>query len=791
VSYVGSSIKRADDPRLLTGRGRYVDDLTLPRMAHVAFARSVHAHAGLTEVDVAAARAAPDVVGVLTGGDTARLCKPYRGVLLHYRGMKTGAMLPLATDRVRYVGEPVVAIAATSRAAAEDAAALVMIDYDPLPAVLDPETALAPGAPRIHPELGDNVIYETRLTAGDVEAAFARAHRVYARTFTTGRHTGVPMEPRGLVADFEPSTRALTVWISTQVPHMMQAVLADLFALREERVRVVAPDVGGSFGIKIHVYQDDLAAIALALVLDRPVKWIATRRESFVSDIHAREQTIRVEVAAEPDGTLTAMRASIVAAVGPYSAYPRSSVVEGGQVLRLLPGPYRVRHYDARLAVVAQNKVVTSQYRAVGHPIAAAVTESLVDLVARDLGLDPAEMRRRNLVTPGEFPYTSATGNVYDSGSYHAALARLLEAARYRELRREQETARAAGRYLGIGLSCFIELTGPGAQFYGVGGAPISGQEGTTVRLEPSGAVTALVGVTNQGQGTPTALAQIIADELGVDVERVRVVSGDTAVVPYGGGTWASRGMPIGGSASMLAARALAEKIRRLSAVRLEAHADDIELSDGHARVRGSDRGLALSELARTVHFRSNDLGGLEPSLEATVHYTNPVAWTFSNGAHLAVVEVDVETGAVRLVKYVAVDDCGRIVNPALVDGQIMGGIAQGVGGALWEQCAYDASGQLLTGTLMDYAVATAAALPSIESHHLETPAPGIAGGFKGTGESGTAGAPAAVLNAVNDALAPLDVMITDQPLTASRVRAAIEQARGTPRPAVTLSTRA
>jgi carbon-monoxide dehydrogenase large subunit len=790
VSNVGVSVKGVDHPRLLTGRGRYVDDLVLPRMVHVAFVRSPHAHARVTRVDVRAARAAADVVGVLTGGDTARLCKPYRGILVHYTGMKTGAMLPLATDRVRYVGEPVVAIAAASPGAAADAAGLVTVDYEALPAVLDPEVAVASEAPLIHPELGDNIIYETRLTAGDVEAAFARSHRIYARTFTSGRHTGVPMEPRGLVAEFDPSIRALTVWISTQVPHMMQAVLADLFGLPEERVRVVAPDVGGSFGIKIHVYQDDLAAVALALVLHRPVKWIASRRESFLSDIHAREQTIRVEVGAEADGTLTGMRASVVAAVGPYSAYPRSSVVEGGQVLRLLPGPYRVRHYDATLRVVAQNKVVTSQYRAVGHPVATAVTESLVDVIARDLGLDPADVRRRNLVAPGEFPYTSATGNVYDSGSYHAALARLLETARYQHLRREQETARAAGRYLGIGVACFIELTGPGAQFYGVGGAPISGQEGTTVRLEPSGAVTALVGLTNQGQGTPTALAQIIADELGVDVERVRVISGDTAVVPYGGGTWASRGMAIGGSATMLAARALAGKVRRLAAARLEAHADDVELRDGRVVVRGSDRGLTLSEVARTVHFRSNEVGGLEPSLEATVHYTNPAAWTFSNGAHLAVVEVDVETGEVRVVKYVAVDDCGRVVNPALVDGQIMGGIAQGVGGALCEECAYDATGQLLTGTLMDYALPTATSLPSIESHHLETPSPRIAGGFKGTGESGTAGAPAAVLNAVNDALAPLDVMITEQPLTAWRVRAAIEQGCRTPRGRLTAAAR-
>jgi carbon-monoxide dehydrogenase large subunit len=760
-----------DDPRILTGRGRYVDDVTLPRMVHVAFVRSAHAHARLVRVDVDAARRAPEVVHVLTGAEAGRLCKPYRGILLHYTGMKTGAMVPLAVERVRCAGEPVVAVAATSRAAAEDAAQLVRVEYEPLPAVLDPDAALAPGAPVIHPELGDNLIYETRLAGGDVASAFATAHRVYRKAFKIGRHTGVPIEPRSLVADYEPFTQALTLWISSQVPHMMQAVLADLFGLPEQRVRVIAPDVGGSFGIKIHVYQDDMAACALALVLGRPVKFVATRRESFLSDIHAREQTVAVEVAAQADGTLTGMRAAITAAVGPYSAYPRSSVVEGGQVLRLLPGPYRLRNYEATLKVVAQNKVVTSQYRAVGHPIATAVTESMVELIARDLGIDPAEIRRRNLVRPDELPYTSASGNVYDSGSYLAALERLLEAARYEELRRGQRRAREAGRAVGIGLSCFVELTGPGAQFYGIGGAPISGQEGATLRIEPSGAVTVLTGLTDQGQGMRTALAQIVADELGVPVESVAVVSGDTAVVPYGGGTWASRGMPIGGSATLLAGRALRERVKRVAAALLEAHEEDVELHDGKVMVRGSpERALTLGQLAKTVYFRSNELRGAEPSLEATVHYTNPGAWTFTNGAHLAMVDVDRETGVTRVLKYVAVDDCGRLVNPALVDGQVQGGVAQGIGGALWEHCAYDGHGQLLTTTLMDYAVPTAADLPPIEVHHLETPAPGIAGGYKGAGEGGTTGAPAAILNAVNDALAPWGVMLTEQPLTPERV---------------------
>src|SRR3989454_6195449 len=412
-------------------------------MVHVAFVRSVHAHARLARVGVDAARRGPGVGGGLGGEAAAGLAKPYRGILLHYKGMKTGAMLPLAVERVLYVGEPIVAIAAVSRAAADDAAALVDVRYEPLPAVLTPDAALAAGAPLIHPELGDNLLYETRLSAGDADRAFARAHRTWARTFTTGRHTGVPLEPRGLVADYEPATRSLTVWISTQVPHMMQAVLAELFDLPEHRLRVIAPDVGGSFGIKIHVYQDDMAPCAMALRLGRPVQFVAGRREAFLSGIHPRAQPIRVEGAATADGTLLAMSGSITAAVGPYSAFPRSSVVEGGQVLRLLPGPYRLSDYRASLRVVAQNKVITSQYRAVGHPIATAVTESMIDVIARDLGLDPAEVRRRNLLSAGDLPYTSAAGNVYDSGSFLESLERLLDVAKYAELRRAPASARA------------------------------------------------------------------------------------------------------------------------------------------------------------------------------------------------------------------------------------------------------------------------------------------------------------------------------------------------------------
>lgn len=771
--FVGQSVLRADAPRLLTGRGSYVGDRTEAGMLHMAVVRSPYSHAQITSVDVEAARRLPGVAAVLTGRDVAELCRPWRGILQHFAGMKSGAQQALADGVVRYVGEPVVAIAATSRYVAEDACDLVAIDYDPLPPVVDPLAALAPGAPLVHPDLEDNRILRSEFSAGDVEGAFANAHRTYRETFRFGRHTGVPIETRSLIASFEPATRALTVWISTQVPHMMQAVLARLFELDEHRVRVIQPDVGGSFGIKIHVYQDDMAACALAVKLGRPIKWIADRRESFLSDIHARDELVECELAVDREGRVTGLQARVVCPVGSVSAYPRSSVVEGTQVVRLLPGPYQVRDYAYSLDVVAQNKVNTSQYRAVGHPIAFTVMEGMLDRAAADLGIDPAEIRFRNLIRPEQMPWTSVTGNTYDSGSYVESLRVLLDKAGYEQMRREQAEARAAGRYLGIGISCFIEITGPGAQFYGVGGAPISAQDTTTLRMEPTGKVTALVGLTDQGQGNATAVAQLVADELGIRPEDVVVVSGDTGACPYGGGTWASRGMPIAGSATLLAARSLREKVVGVAAHLLEAGPDDVELVGGEARVRGvPDRVIPLSRVGEAVYYKSNLLpAGAEPSLDATRHFVNPGPWTFSNGAHLALVELNPRTGVVKIRRYVVVSDCGPVINPALVDGQIRGGIAQGVGGALYEHLPYDEDGQLLASTLLDYLVPTSEEVPAVEVHHVETPSPLTVGGFKGVGEAGVAGAPAAISNAVNDALAPFSVRVSEHPITPDRIR--------------------
>ncbi len=778
--WIGRTVHRVEDPRVLAGHGTYVDDMHLPRMLEVAFVRSPHAHARLVRVEVERARRHPGVVAVLTGAEAARHASPARGILLHYQGMKTGPQYPLALDRARYVGEPVAAVAAASRAVAEDACELVHVTYEPLAPLLDAETALRPDAPRLHDELEDNRILHAAFQGGDVEAAFRQADHIFRDTFHFARHTGVTIEPRSLLAQFEPATRSLTLWISTQVPHMMQAVLAAILGLEEHRIRVIAPDVGGSFGIKIHVYQDDIAACLLAVLTGRPVKWVADRRESFLADIHAREQRVAVELATKADGTILGLKAQVMAPVGAWSAYPRSSVVEGSQTARLLPGPYRVRNYAYTLEVVAQNKVLTSQYRAVGHPIAAACMDGMLDLASRGLGLDPAEIRLRNLLRQPEFPYTSITGNLYDSGSYAECLEVLLEHAGYAALRRDQAALRERGVHHGIGLCCFIEITGPGAQFYGMGGAPISGQDGTTVRVEPTGKVTALIGVTDQGQGTHTTMAQIVAEYLGVDVRDVKVISGDTGATPYGGGTWASRSSVVGAGATVLASQAVRAKILGVAGHLLEANPEDLELTDGRVFVKGSPaRALSLGDVARTVHYQSHRLPkDMEPSLEATNHYTNPIAWTFTNGAHLAVVRVDVETGEVRLLTYAVVEDCGRIINPAIVDGQVRGGVAQGIGGALYEECVYDGAGQLLTTSLMDYLVPSTAEVPDIQVGHLETPSPFTVGGFKGVGEAGTAGAPGAILNAVNDALLPFGARVTRQPITPERILQALRAKR-------------
>jgi len=768
-SFIGRSIVRPQAARLLAGRGVFTDDLRLPRMLHVAFLRSPHAHARIVSLDARAALALPGVARVVTGDELAGICAGWVGTLAHFQGMKSAMQYPLARGRATWQGEPVAAVVADSRALAEDGVGRLAVEWEPLPAVTDPETALDPSTLLIHPELGDNLAFALELKSGDPDAAFAGADHVYRETFWMGRHTGVTLEPRTILADFEPSERRLTVYHSFQAPNMMQDILARHLNLPEHDVRVICKDVGGSFGIKVHIYPDEMATCALAVLLGRPVKFVADRLESFQSDIHARDHRVEAEIAVKRDGTIVAMRVDDLTGIGPYSVYPRTSAVEGNQTIRLTPGVYRFRDYAGRLRVVFQNKTPMCQYRAVGHPIAFAVMEGMVDRVARELGLDPVDVRRRNYVTADMYPHTSQSGYFFERLSHEECLDTLLAISGYRALAAERDELRRDGIYRGLGLCAFIELTTPGPAFYGVGGARISSQDGCTLKLEPSGAVTCVTGVTEQGQGTDAMLAQVVASAVGVRMEDVRVLTGDTLVSPYGGGTWASRGAGIGGEAALQTGKALKVNVLRVAAAILQTEPEDLDLRRG--KIVDADTGevrLDLAELGRIAYFRPDTLPkDFQSELTVTRHYVpRHQGFAFTNGIQLSHVEVDADTGFVRLLGHWAVEDCGRIINPRLVDEQVRGAIVQGIGAALFEHCVYDEAGQLLTATMADYLVPMAAEMPDIVVGHVETPTAFAEGGFKGAGEAGTAGAPGAVLNAVNDALAPLSARVTRQPIT-------------------------
>ncbi len=699
----------------------------------------------------------------------AEVCTPWVGVLTHLKGLKSAPQHPLAMDRVRWQGEPVAAVVATSRALAEDAAERIVVEYQELPPVVDPLAALAPGAVPIHPELGDNLAFERRLDAGAVDAAMADADEVVEAEFVFARHTGVTLEPRALVADWNRGEQRLTVYQGTQVPHMMQGVLARHLGLEEHQVRVVCRDVGGSFGIKIHVYPDDMATAALSRLLGRPVKFVADRLESFVADIHARDHVVHGRTGVRRDGAITAFEIDDLTGVGPYSSYPRTSAVEANQVVSLVGGPYACPNYRARCRVAFQTKAMMSQYRAVGHPIATSVTEGLVDLAARRIGMDPAEIRRRNLILDDAYPCESPSGLRFEALSHHACLDKLLGMMDYGALRAEQAELRKQGVHCGIGLASFIEITSPGPAFYGVGGARISAQDGAAVRLDAGGAVTCQASVTEQGQGTEAMLAQIVGTALGVAPARVRVILGDTDNTPYGGGTWASRAAGIGGEAAWRAARALRDNLLALAGSILQAQPGTLDTRDGAVVDRDTGRArIGLDELARIAYFRPDTLPqGVQPELIATRHYVpRAYPFVFTNGIQASWLEVDTETGFVRLLRHWVVEDCGTILNPMLVDEQVRGGVVQGLGAALFEHCRYDAQGQMLNANMADYLVPMAGEMPDIEVGHFCTPTADSALGAKGVGEAGTAGAAACVMNAVNDALAPFGASVTEIPVT-------------------------
>jgi CO/xanthine dehydrogenase Mo-binding subunit len=777
-SYIGRSVPRPNLARLTQGRGQYVSDVVLPRMVHVAFVRSPHAHARIVKIDTEQARKAAGVVAVVTGPELAKVITPWVGVLTHLKGLKSAPQHAIAVERACWQGEAVCAVVAKSRAEAEDACALVEVEYEVLPAVTDAETALDAKTPVIHPELGDNLTFERALNAGDVDKGFAEADAVVEATFVFGRHTGVTNEPRAIVADWNAGEQRLTVYQGTQAPHMTLNLFAKHLGLEEHQVRVVTKDVGGSFGIKVHIYADEMAAVALSKLLQRPVKFIADRLESFVTDIHARDHRVNAKIGVKRDGTMTVFAIDDLTGIGPYSVYPRTSGIEANQIVNLVGGPYTCPNYRARARVVFQNKNVMCQYRAVGHPIATAVTEGLVELAAAKIGMDPAEIRRRNLLPDDKYPATSAAGLKFEQLSHHASLNKILRMMDYDGLRAEQARLRGQGIHRGIGFASFIEVTNPSAAFYGVGGARISSQDGATVRLDATGAVFCHSGVTEQGQGAEAVLAQCVATSFGVPIERVRVITGDTDNTPYGGGTWASRAAGIGGEAAWQAGKALRANVLAAAASILQADPQALDIRNGV--VVDADTGrerMPLEEVARIVYFRPDTLPpGFQAEFMATRHYVpRAYPFAFTNGVQASYLEVDIQTGEVKLLKHWCVEDCGTVINPQLVDEQIRGGIVQGIGAALFEHCLYDAQGQMLNANMMDYLVPMAAEMPDIEIDHVVTPTADSELGAKGAGEAGTAGAPGCVMNAINDALRPLGAApITAMPITPERVLAAL-----------------
>jgi carbon-monoxide dehydrogenase large subunit len=776
-SYIGKAVPRPNLDRLMQGRGLYVSDMTLPRMVHVVFLRSPHAHAKILNIDSVAAKAMPGVIAVVTGRELADVITPWIGVLTHLKGLKSAPQHAIAIDRVCWQGEAVAAIVATSRALAEDAAEQMSVDYEELTPVTNMRTALDPETPVIHPDLGDNLAFERNLDAGAIDKAFFDSDEVVEAEFVFGRHTGVTLEPRAVLADWNAGDRRLTIYQGTQAPHMVQNISAKHLGLEEAQVRVICKDVGGSFGIKVHIYADEMATYALSKLLRRPVKFVADRVESFSTDIHARDHVCKGRIGANKDGTINAFEIDDLTGIGPYSMYPRTSAIEANQVVNLVGGPYTTPNYRARARVVFQNKNVTCQYRAVGHPIACSVTEGLVDLAARRIGMDPIEIRRRNLIRDDAYPCASPSGMKFEALSHHASMNKLFAMMNYDALRTEQAELRKQGIYRGIGIASFIEVTNPAAAFYGVGGARISSQDGVTVRLDASGSVVCHTSITEQGQGSESLTAQIVGSVLGVSMNRVRVILGDTDNTPYGGGTWASRGAGIGGEAALQSAKVLRKNILDVAAAILQAKPDDLDIVDNAVvDLVGGQQRIELRELARIVYFRPDTLPpGFQAELMATRHFVpRDYPFAFTNGVQASWLEVDPNTGFITLLNHWVVEDCGTLINPQLVDEQIRGGVVQGLGAALYEHCIYDERGQLTNANMADYLVPMSGEMPDIDIGHVMSPTMETELGAKGAGEAGTAGAAACVANAVNDALAPFGATVTEIPLTPRLVLAAL-----------------
>jgi carbon-monoxide dehydrogenase large subunit len=776
----GSGIKRREDPRLLTGTAKYTADIILPGQVYAAILRSPHGHARIRKIDTASAKTAPGVVAVFTAADTEGMLGTIPCAwLVPNCDLKTAPYPPLAKGTVRYVGDAVAVVVAESPQQAADAVELIEVDYDPLPATVDPEHAVKPGAPQLHAEAPNNVAFHWTVAGGDVDAAFAKADVVVRDRIIQQRLIPNAMEPRGALANYLPATGELTLWNTTQNPHIVRFIVSLVCGIPEDRLRVIAPEVGGGFGSKIPQIQGDFITVFCSMKLGRPVKWIESRSENYQSTTHGRDHVQDVEMAATKDGRILGLRCTVWAGMGGYlsTAAPGIPTILHGL---MLSGPYQLGAVKEDVYGVYTNTTPVEAYRGAGRPEATFMLERIIDHLADELKMDPVELRKKNLIPPFDNGYDVVTGLKYDSGNYPAALDKALGHIDYAGLRKQQAELREKGRYIGVGVGMYVEICGIGpSQVAGAVGFQGGLWESAIVRFHPSGKAHVFIGSSPHGQGEETTFAQVVADELGVSVNDVKVVHGDTETTPMGWGTYGSRTTAISGAALAVATRKIKEKAKLLTSHLLEAAVEDIEYANGKFFVRGfPDKHKTIQDIALMANVAWNMPQGMEPGLEASTFY-DPPNFVFPFGAHIAVVEVDPETGHVNLTRYVAVDDCGHQINPMIVEGQVHGGVVQGIGQALWEHAVYADNGQLLTGSLSDYAIPRADMLPDIEVLSTVTPSPHQPLGVKGIGEAGTIVSTCTVYNAVIDALEPFGVKSIQMPMTPERVFNAMTTAKG------------
>ena len=768
--YIGRAMKRVEDPRLIQGIGTYTDDVRLPGLLHAMILRSPHAHARLVRIDTTAARAIPGVVAVFTGADVNAAC----GLVpcaASIPDLKAPKHTVLAGDRVYFVGHPVAVVVAADPYVARDALDAIEVDYDPLPVVTNPEDALKSGSPLTHPDLGTNIAYTHSITGGDdIEAAFRKADRIVTHRLYHQRLTPMTIEGRAVVASYHPGEGTLTLWTATQVPHLVRTLLPAMIGIAENKLRVIAPEVGGAFGAKLQVYAEEALCAHLAMRLHAPVKWTESRRENAAATIHGRDQIGEYEVAVTKDGTILGLKARTVADLGSYLQLltPAVPTLTG----LVLTGCYKIPAIKMDVVGVYTNKMSTDAYRGAGRPEATYLIERLMDVVANELGLDRLAIRLKHFPAPTDFPFATSCGLTYDSGNYQAALEKARDLAGWKALVAKRDAARASGRLAGIGVSTYVEICamGPSAAM------PAGGWEWGCVRMEISGKVSVITGVSPHGQGQETSFAQIAADRLGKAIEDIVVLHGDTNIAHFGRDTYGSRGTAVGGTAIVMCCDKIMAKAKILAAHLLETTADHVEFENGAFSSPGvTDRVISWGELAGAAYVAKSLPPEFEPGLEASCFF-EPKNFTFPFGTHICAVDIDRETGQVKITDYVAVDDCGPQINPLLVEGQVQGGIAQAIGQALFEQTVYDENGQLLTGELMDYPLPRASDIPNYVMGHTVTPSPVNPLGVKGVGEAGTIGATPAIANAVLDALHPLGITHLDLPLSPERVWRAITE---------------